>query len=319
MTSACPPPAAPTGFNSQADIDRAGVAFSKAPPDDPIAAEPVQRYREFRMHCLATTLDIVAAARMSPRALVSVRLKRLDSIHRKVTRGSFGAGLGRMYDVVGVRVVCESLRDVRGLSGRIRSLPECSGVNDYTERESPSGARYRAIHHIMRFQQPLTADKCIAVRFEIQVRSFYQHQWAVWTESKGERAKAGRVDGELDENLRKQLEGFRELSGRIARWEEQHPGDVQKELPQFSGGRDIAVAWRRRNAPPSCELFGDDVNAAVDHLNFLEGQFPASRNDALLLVGVTDPGNAEKILRLTHPLAIEGAAAEPEHWMPPGS
>ena len=316
MISPCPLPV-PAGFSSRREIDQAGVDFSNAPPNDPVSAESVQLYRTFRMCCLSTTLGVVAAARMPARALVSVRLKRLDSILRKIKRDSFGAPLSQMYDVVGVRIVCESLQDVLALSGSIRSLPEFAKCNDYINAESPSGARYRAVHLIMRFKQPLTADKSISVRFEIQVRSFLQHQWAVWTESKGERAKAGRVEGDLDERQEIQSEHFRNVSERIAGWEGRNPGKVWQPLPPFSGGRDIAVAWGPPSGAPMCELFHDDVAAAVKHLNYLETVFPGQRGNALLLVGVTDQGNAEKILHLTHPLQTAGGADEPEIWLPP--
>ena len=309
-TSACP---APTGgasadFASLGEIDRAGVAFCTN-PYDAAAVTAVQRYRMFRMRCLTTTLAIMDEAGPPPRALVSVRLKRLDSIRRKINRGTTRFGLGRMDDVVGVRVVCPSYRNARSMSRRIRALPQSYRLKDYFDVEHPAATGYRAAHHILRFRQPLTETEGINVRFEIQVRSYYQHQWAVWSESLGESVKEGGGTADVRQDLRA-------LSDRIARWEERNPSKMQYRLPVYSGGRDIVVAWRQEAGEPFCYGFLRDVGRAVQWLNYLETKYPAERGNALLLVGVTSPGEAPRVLHLTHPLYTMPRLLAPEYWMP---
>lgn len=310
LTSACP---APTGgasadFTSLGEIDRAGVAFCTN-AYDAAAVTAVQRYRMFRMRCLTTTLAAVDEAGPPPRALVSVRLKRLDSIRRKINRGATRFGLGRMDDVVGVRVVCPSYRTARSMSRRIRALPQFYRLKDYLDVEHPAATGYRATHHIMRFRQPLTETDGINVRFEIQVRSYYQHQWAVWSEFLGESVKEGGGTADVRRDLRV-------LSDRIARWEERNPRTMQHRLPVYSGGRDIVVAWKQEAGEPICYGFLRDVGRAVQWLNYLETKYPVERGNALLLVGVTSPGEATGVLHLTHPLYTMPRLLAPEYWMP---
>ena len=195
------------------------------------------------------------------------------------------------------------------MSCRIRALPQFYRLKDYLDVAHPAATGYRAVHHIMRFRQPLTETDGINVRFEIQVRSYYQHQWAVWSESLGESVKEGGGTADVRRDLR-------ELSDRIARWEEGNPRTVQHRLPVYSGGQDIVVAWRQEAGEPVCYGFLRDVGRAVQWLNYLEAKYPAERGNALLLVGVTSPGEAPRILHLTHPLYTMPRLLAPEYWMP---
>ena len=313
LTSACPgsTEGASADFVSLGEVDRAGVAFCTN-AYDAAAVTAVQRYRMFRMRCLTTTLAAVDEADPPPRALVSVRLKRLDSIRRKINRGATRFGLGRMDDVVGVRVVCPSYRAARSMSCRIRALPQFYRLKDYLDVDHPAATGYRAVHHIMRFRQPLTETDGINVRFEIQVRSYYQHQWAVWSESLGESVKEGGGTEGVREDLRA-------LSGRIAQWETRNPDEIQHRLSAYSGGRDVVVAWRQEVGEPICYSFLRDVGRAVQWLNYLERRYPAERGNALLLVGVANAGEAPGVLHLTHPLYTMPRLVTPDYWMPPNS
>ena len=311
--SLCPAPTLDSNvdFASLGDIDRVGAAFC-AEAQDIATVTAVQQYRAFRLRCLKTTLRIVDAANIPPCALVSVRLKRLDSIRRKISRGENQFSLGRMDDIIGVRIICLDYHTVKDLSERIQSLPDSYRLKDYTCEPHPANTGYRSIHHIIRFQQPLTETKNIPVRFEIQVRSFYQHQWAIWSEHLGEAVKVGLGSEEIKAELH-------DLSNRIAHWEENNPCKTQYELPRYTSGEDIVVAWRQKYAEPLCHFFHNEVDRAVKWLNYMETKYPAERNDALLLVGVTTQREAKKILRMTHPLYVANRIIEPEYWMPPDS
>ena len=302
-----PFPNSEIAFASLGDISRAGNAFS-ASSYDVNAFKVVQQYRVYRMLCLTTTLSIVNSAHMPSHCLVSVRLKRLDSIRRKIGRGDKQFALGQMDDVIGVRIVCPSFQSTCDLSERVQSLPEFYRQKNYIFVPHPAETGYRAIHHIMRFRQPLTEAASINVRFEIQVRSFYQHQWAVWSESFGERTKVGVGPN----NTRSEL---RSLSNHIAEWESNNPNELQYQLPEYSSGRDTIVAWKQEREAPMYHHFYNDVDRAVEWLNYLEKRYPANRGNALLLVGVTTRGDAERILRLTHPLYMSRVVG-PEYWMP---
>lgn len=308
----CPPMAerAPPFF-SLGEIDRIGGAFYQSPHNLQCIAD-VQRYRSFRMRCLGTTLAMVDACSVPERAAVSVRLKRLDSIHRKIKRRGTNFTLGRLDDVVGVRVICQDLSTVRDLSERICCSPGFYRPKDYIH--SPAITGYRGIHHIMRFQQPVTRTAGISIRFEIQVRTWLQHRWAVWSEWHGEAAKLGGGTSEEQEHLRARSE-------EIARWETDNPETPQIDLPTYSGGRAIIVCWRPSSGPITPYYFQDEIQDAVDWLDYLETTYAAKRANALLLVGVTRTAVTRKLLqrllRLTHPLFITGERApDPRHWMP---
>ena len=271
------------------------------------AVERGQEYRTFRMNCLTTTLGIVDSAKLPRHALVSVRLKRLDSIRRKIRRTEFNFKLGGLDDIVGVRVILPTFQGALAMSKRVQQVRQCSKTKDYTAEPRQTG--YRAVHHILLFEQALSAEQSLNVRFEIQVRSFYQHRWAILSESQGEAVKAG--SGSEDEHS-----ALMEISERIARWEENNPKAKQAKLPAYVDNKNIAVVWRKRHFEP---LFYDDMNDAIEFLNYLETTFSAERENALLLVGVSNPKEVQQVLRQTHPLYMQSSVIAPEHWMPPGS
>ena len=136
-------------FSSLGAIDRVGDAFCRSAQNLQRITD-VQRYRAFRMRCLGTTLTMVDGCGVPDRAAVSVRLKRLDSIRRKIIRPGANFTLGRLDDVVGVRVICQDPSTVRELSERIRGSPGFFRLKDYIH--SPAATGYRGIHHIMRFR-----------------------------------------------------------------------------------------------------------------------------------------------------------------------
>ena len=258
------------------------------------------------MRCLRTTLGIVDACDVPRRSTVSVRLKRLDSIRRKIGRAGANFTLGRLDDVVGVRVICEDLRTARDFSHRLQASPHFYRLKDYIA--SPVATGYRGINHILMFEQPVSATKSIAMRFEVQVRTYFQHRWAVWSESHGEAVKLG--VGPKDEHER-----LRMLSEQIATWEADNPTARQTVLPEYSGGRSIAVCWPMRYGPVTPSFFRDDVQEAVDWLNYLETTYPADREKALLLVGVTHTAATERLLQLTHPQFMGAPVNDPRHWL----
>ena len=305
--AACPPiTQRDAPFTSLGAIDRIGHAFCRAAQDFQ-RINDVQTYRAFRMRCLKTTLTIVDACNVPERATVSVRLKRLDSIRRKIGRPDTKFTLGRLDDVVGVRVICQEPSTVRDFSDRIKSSPYFHRIKDYIT--TPAATGYRGINHIMRLEQPVTTSEKVTMRFEIQARTYLQHRWAVFSESHGEAVKLG-AGADADHQR------LRALSQEIARWETDHPDVAQVQLPSYSGGRSIAVCWRTRHGPATFHYFQDDVQSAVDWLNHLETTYPSERENALLLVGVTQVTATQRVLQLTHPLFTGARLLDPRFWMP---
>ena len=105
----------------------------------------------------------------------------------------------------------------------------------------------------------------------------------------------------------------------IARWEGDNPASAQDELLPYLGGRTIAVCWRPPHGPATPLLFHDDVQSALSWLNHLEADYPAQRENALLLVGVAEHMDIGRALRLTHPLHVGARAVHPRFYIPPTS
>ena len=178
MAGDCLVPSIAPAFTSLGDVNRLGDALCKS-PNGLVPVSGVQSYRQFRMGCLNTTLGVLERATMPPRCLVSVRLKRMDSIRRKIMRPDGNFTLGQMDDVIGVRVICLTFNEACGLHARLKQQKEFRREKNYIAQEHAMRSGYRAAHTVMQFQQMLSASRSINVRFEIQVRTYYQHQWAV--------------------------------------------------------------------------------------------------------------------------------------------
>ena len=295
---------------SKNQINKCGDAFSQDSTDLK-AFSAVQEYRIFRLNCLNTTIRILNSAGLPQNVFVSARLKRLDSIYRKLTRENTNFKLGGLEDVIGLRIICRSFSEAQKLDARLAKLPESYRVIDHTQPNTNSTG-YRCIHRIMSFQQKLNDESVITVRFEIQIRSFYQHRWAIWSESHGEEMKLGAhiTSPQMLTDQNKLVE----LSKQIADWEMENPKQIQHHLTQHVGNTNLICVWKQKNLKPVIEEFSDDIAGAVNHLNYLELQFPAARNNALLLVGVADAAQAEFILKETHPLFADGVISPPSEW-----
>ncbi len=299
------------GFASIGEVDRIGRRFVERPFSSEVV-ERVQQYRRFRTNCLPRMLRMVQQAQVPERSLVSARLKRLDTIHGKLSRKGCNFKLGTLDDVIGVRVVCQDLVTAFKFSDRLQCLDACHRVKNYISEKHPAKTNYRGIHHILRFRQPITKNHELTVRFEVQVRTYFQHQWAITSESFGEAAKLGRGESE-------QLEYLRDLSNLIEAWEQAHPTDTQHPLLEFDPTENFGVVWRHDSrARPSLQFF-KGIEEAAGRVTGLESSFPSKREHALLLVSLADTAAAREGLQMTHPLYVLGAVPSPSTWEPDGS
>ena len=316
-TSAAECPAPPNlRFGSMGDIRRASNAF-REDFRNVEARSILDSYREYRLACIRTSLSLLGRAELPDRVLVSARLKRLESTHRKMVRCPDRPMLvHEMDDIIGFRIVCESFDEAVSLGQRITSNVPAK-PKDYIKSDHENGVGYRAIHGIARFQQPLL-DRHVTVRFEIQIRTWYQHLWACWCENHGEQAKEGftnseRSDQETVEAVRRDLI---DRSRAVAYWEQAHRRESQQELPSFGDLYNLAVAWAD---PPERYGFypcGSDVAAAVKRLRYYESQRGLR---PLLLVGVADSPKLKGVLTRTHPNFVGGQSLDPQDWMPEGA
>ena len=106
-------------LSSRSWIDRLGERlchFSETPK----VLEDLQCFRLFRLMCMKTSLGIVANARLPNHSALSVRLKRIPSIQRKIERST--TNLSQVDDIIGLRIICQSVSDAVALSSRMKSV-----------------------------------------------------------------------------------------------------------------------------------------------------------------------------------------------------
>ncbi len=102
------------------------------------------------------------------------RIKSEESMREKCRRKGFPetteSALEKIYDAVGVRVVCSFLSDVYVIRDHLASMPgvEVIEEKDYIRHAKPNG--YRSFHMILRVNGNVYA--------EIQLRTISQDTWA---------------------------------------------------------------------------------------------------------------------------------------------
>ncbi len=254
-----------------------------------------------------TCLSIATKVRLPDHSVLSVRLKRIPSIQRKMQRST--THLSQMDDIIGLRIICRNHSEATELSLRMESASNHKKTKSYTQK--PKNTGYRAAHHIFEFTKNFPRnDQGLRVSFETQVRSYYQHSWAIYSESFGERAKEGVANSETTQKLSS-------LAGQIREWEEKHPSVIQKELPRRTDTYNLAVVLRRERHDAECYFFQQDYQSAVDQLMYWEMLSTKSRDNTLLLAGMAEAGNknVQDVLKLTHPTFF-GISHPPQSWMP---
>lgn len=305
-------------FTSMRDIARATASFT-SDPRDPKALDVLNAYRRFRLNCLSTSQLLLVQAGLPKAALISARLKRIRSILRKLLRNTSAqrhGAVNEMDDIIGFRVVCQSCTDAEAFAERLRDGLDAR-IKNYLEDEHPARLGYRAIHAIVRFKQPFR-DSTVTSRLEVQVRTWYQHQWACWCESHGEHAKEGFSNEQIqDESTDQLIYDLQAQSSRIAHWEQQNRDRVQQHLPAVSDPYGIAVAWIDAQRNYGFDDFGRNLQEAMPVLSHLENQ---TGLDPLLMVGVggevVESGKLKRLLMKTHPKFTSPQSLNPRYWMP---
>lgn len=113
--------------------------------------------------------------------LTEPRIKSPSSLRRKAQqRGwTFAKALLKAQDLVGLRLVCNNLQDVRRAADLLESALLNTGIivkrDDCTMEPRQTG--YRAIHLIFRFSVRMGMDES-DLGCEIQIRSLLQNSWA---------------------------------------------------------------------------------------------------------------------------------------------
>lgn len=295
-------------FASISEIERASKRY-RADRYDPEAINVLQSYREFRICCIETSLGILEKFNLPERILVSARLKRMESIYRKLQRSKESTHVSNIDDVIGFRVIFRSLDDLLFVVAAVKKHKGIT-MKDYLVDEHPNGHGYRGVHVIFRFEQPFNEKKRFRVRFEAQLRTYYQHCWACWCEGMGEQAKEGYRNRRDEPEIIETINNLKNISDRIKIWEESNPSGAQGAGDPFLMSEDITrrFAVVRRNG----EI--DSCSNGAEAFDYLMG-YEEQNLDALLLLGLSGD-DIKKHLQKTHINFLLGRAYQPEVWMP---
>ena len=146
----------------------------------------------YPLHILYVTMK-QRAKKVDPRALAAQRMKRFESILRKIYRNNT-MQLSQMQDVGGCRAIVHGQKQLVELVKIYRSSPlrhDFQGIKDYIS--SPKADGYRSVHVMYRFVGNASTCAWNKLRVEIQLRTKLQHSWATAVET---------VDTFTDEGLK---------------------------------------------------------------------------------------------------------------------
>ncbi|MPR12380.1 RelA/SpoT domain-containing protein [Microvirga tunisiensis] len=174
---------------SRSQVDRAGkfLATGVEPsPETSQALEVVNNWRAahaFPLNTMHISLRRLATE-ADPDALTAQRLKRVESILRKLQRNT-QMSLCRMQDIGGCRAVVRTVADVykiRESYRRSRIKHHLANEKDYIQQPKISG--YRGIHLVYKYNSDRT-ETYNNQQIELQIRSAIQHYWATAVETVG--------------------------------------------------------------------------------------------------------------------------------------
>ena len=218
---------------------------------------------------------------------ISGRLKRFDTIIRKVQR--FSSDVNTMGDLIGYRIVTHSYDEQEKVSKIISDLYNVKPRN-YTSQTNG----YRAIHFIVDLGE---IENGIKNLFEIQVRTYYQHIWATWSESYGERIKeiyrSTNPSSDLL-NIKNWLDNFTLI---IKKFEDENKSKLQTSIINVNEdyGFFIICFDIKKNDLLSISEKLSDFDIVKDNYYALEGM--SKDNEEIVLLMAT----SEEHLRETHP------------------
>jgi ppGpp synthetase/RelA/SpoT-type nucleotidyltranferase len=206
LARAIPPVQWGGGLSLPIDMEWARPLFSRNKVDwaGRVISTPDRSYEEWRqaieivnnwrsshsypLNCFQTNLRD-RARKIDPKALVSQRLKRFDSIVKKLNREQTATlQLAQMQDIGGCRAVLSTTDEVFRLARAYQRGPKGKWLHEltgpgknYIAHPKPDG--YRGVHLIFRYIGTHPNVSWDRLRIEMQLRSAHQHAWATAVEA----------------------------------------------------------------------------------------------------------------------------------------
>lgn len=256
----------------------------------PLDFDASTEYRRFVAQDLVTNFGAVQAVAIQHPAVTAARVKRLDSIVRKLVRQP-RMDLSRMDDLVGLRVIVADPRaQDEVVAGLLVALPGAKH-RDYVKEPQASG--YRAHHLIVpRMLKLPNAEAASKYTFEVQIRTYFQHLWSSTSESFGEQVKEGGGSDEVRAYLL-------ELADGIASVERESPEASQLSLLHTTGDFGLFAVQYDHGYETllRCDRLGADISDALQHFSYLEGLVTSPSEREVVLLGCAA---TEDELRVTH-------------------
>ena len=246
---------------SRKAIDNAGSRY-RAHAELASDRSLLQTYRAFRCEVFPSVFQSLMEALDKVPVLLSGRIKRIDTVIRKLRRERAMA-LTFMDDIVGFRVIAPSPRLQRQVIQRLSGAVAVKATRDYVTRPAETG--YRAIHLVGVAPQTLPGGAAPAnLTYEVQVRTAYQHLWSTMSESFGEQVKEG---GGTDE----QRMYLADLSQKIAAFERDQPDETQQGPVDGSKPEYFTLIYDKpKGVLLEAYPHADDLPAALKHYEYLE-------------------------------------------------
>ena len=174
---------------SRNQVDKAGRIIASTIEDPSKFAEAlsiVSNWRASHTYPLNTfQVTLRNKARKSSNVVfVSQRIKRLESVIRKLSSGSMQ--LSRMQDIGVCRAVLERAEDIpklRHLYEKAEFAHEFRNAKDYILLPKDDG--YRSLHLIYKYKGTINTTSYDGLQIELQIRSQMQHAWATAVEAVG--------------------------------------------------------------------------------------------------------------------------------------
>lgn len=169
-------------------VDKAGVCMidrAAAPDAVQAAFDAMLNWRSahsYPLNALHMTLRY-RAKQVDPQAITAQRLKRYDSIYRKIARFP-RMQLSQMQDVGGCRAIVRGMRQLNRLVDIYETRPfrhEAKRPKNYVLEPKEDG--YRGVHLIYRFCGAGPSAAWDKLKIEIQLRTKLQHAWATAVET----------------------------------------------------------------------------------------------------------------------------------------
>jgi ppGpp synthetase/RelA/SpoT-type nucleotidyltranferase len=249
----------------------------------------IQDYRLFRSEDLSAGFEAISKATSRFPALLSGRLKRTDTLIRKLRREK-SMKLTFMDDIVGFRILVASPLVQQQVTRALKDSLPTKLVKDYVNAPPDSG--YQGIHVICQMAKTFPGNETPSnLTYEIQVRTHYQHIWSTTSESMGEQVK----EGGGTETQRAELAI---LGERVRTFELANPAFIQSDtLSNNSPPTFFVMNYdKAKGRTVMIQTFQSDLSRALEYYKYLEDEFSRNLNSEIVLLAGPD----ESLLRTSH-------------------